>query len=39
MTVVGVAGDVKQMGPFDLMGEGMELYQLHSGAFGSGSAR
>ncbi len=29
MTVVGVAGDVKQMGPDDPMGEGMELYQLH----------
>ena len=27
-TVVGVAGDVKQMGPSDPMGEGMEFYQL-----------
>ncbi len=36
MTVVGVAGDVKQMGPFDLMGEGMELYSAASGPFGSG---
>ncbi len=29
MTVVGVVGDVKQMGPRDPYGEGMELYQLH----------
>lgn len=27
-TVVGVAADVKQMGPSDPMGEGMEFYQL-----------
>jgi len=27
-TVVGVAGDVKQMGPSDPMGDGMEFYQL-----------
>jgi predicted permease len=26
-TVIGVAGDVKQMGPSDPMGEGMEFYQ------------
>jgi len=27
LTVVGVAGDVKQMGPSDPMGDGMEFYQ------------
>ena len=27
-TVIGVAADVKQMGPSDSMGEGMEFYQL-----------